>query len=79
MCDSDVPQVKRFLLNAKLPDPRPLIRVCDRHGFIEEMVDYLYRDGLQSYIEVRVVCALLVSDGTFQAWGSPLSLILRRR
>ncbi|CAN0359643.1 unnamed protein product, partial [Discosporangium mesarthrocarpum] len=47
-------RVKRFLMEAKLPDPRPLIHVCDRHGFIEEMTGYLYNNTLQKYIEVYV-------------------------
>lgn len=46
-------QVKKFLMDAKLPDPRPLIHVCDRHDFIEEMTGYLYKSNLQKYIEVR--------------------------
>lgn len=41
-------------MDAKLPDPRPLIHVCDRHDFIEEMTGYLYKNSLQKYIEVRV-------------------------
>ena len=45
-------QVKKFLMDAKLPDPRPLIHVCDRHDFIEEMTGYLYKSSLQKYIEV---------------------------
>lgn len=47
-------QVKKFLMEAKLPDPRPLIHVCDRHDFIEEMTGYLYKSSLQKYIEVRL-------------------------
>lgn len=39
-------------MDAKLPDPRPLIHVCDRHDFIEEMTGYLYKSSLQKYIEV---------------------------
>lgn len=45
-------QVKKFLMDAKLPDPRPLIHVCDRHDFIEEMTGYLYNNNMQKYIEV---------------------------
>jgi len=44
--------VKAFLMDAKLPDPRPLIHVCDRHDFVEEMTAYLYANQLQKYIEV---------------------------
>eukprot|EP00953_Heterococcus_sp_UTEX-ZZ885_P024994 13617-Heterococcus_DN1.PRE.2 len=47
-------QVKKFLMDAKLPDPRPLIHVCDRHDFIEEMTGYLYTNNQQKYIEVYV-------------------------
>jgi clathrin heavy chain len=31
-------EVKQFLMEAKLPDPRPLIHVCDRFDFIDEMI-----------------------------------------
>ncbi|KAJ1460266.1 hypothetical protein M885DRAFT_459036 [Pelagophyceae sp. CCMP2097] len=48
----DPVKVKEFLMDAKLPDPRPLIHVCDRHDFIEEMTSYLYSNSLQKYIEV---------------------------
>lgn len=39
-------------MDAKLPDPKPLIYVCDRHGYIEEMTGYLYSNNLKKYIEV---------------------------
>ncbi|KAJ8613811.1 hypothetical protein CTAYLR_004926 [Chrysophaeum taylorii] len=45
-------RVKDFLMDARLADPRPLIHVCDRHGFIEEMTSYLYSNNLTKYIEV---------------------------
>jgi len=48
----DAVQVKDFLMDAKLPDPRPLIHVCDRHDFVDEMTAYLYSNGLLKYIEV---------------------------
>ena len=41
-------------MEAKLADPRPLIHVCDRFDFIEEMTAYLYGNNLQKYIEVYV-------------------------
>jgi len=47
--------VKDFLKEAKLPDPRPLIYVCDLHGFVAELTDYLYKNSLMKYIEVYVV------------------------
>ncbi len=50
----DAEKVKSFLMDAKLADPRPLIHVCDRNDFIEEMTAYLYSNNLQKYIEVYV-------------------------
>jgi clathrin heavy chain len=47
-------EVKKFLMEAKLPDPRPLIHVCDRYDFVEELTAYLYSNNLQKYIEVYV-------------------------
>lgn len=48
----DAQKVKEFLMGAKLQDPRPLIHVCDRNEFIEELTQYLYSNNLQKYIEV---------------------------
>ena len=31
----DPQEVNQFLIEAKLPDPRPLIHVCDRFDFVE--------------------------------------------
>ncbi|CAK0791692.1 unnamed protein product, partial [Prorocentrum cordatum] len=47
--------VKEFLKEAKLPDPRPLIYVCDLHGYVAELTEYLYKNSLMKYIEVYVV------------------------
>jgi clathrin heavy chain len=47
-------QVKEFLIMEKVQDPRPLINVCDRHGFIDELTSYLYNNKLHKYIEVYV-------------------------
>jgi clathrin heavy chain len=47
-------QVKEYLKNAKLPDPRPLIHVCDRNDFVDELTEYLYLNSLLQYIEVYV-------------------------
>jgi len=43
------------LKEAKLPDPRPLIYVCDLHGYVAELSEYLYKSSLMKYIEVYVV------------------------
>jgi len=47
-------EVKNYLKNSKLPDPRPLIHVCDRYDFVEELTEYLYLNSLLQYIEVYV-------------------------
>jgi clathrin heavy chain len=47
-------EVKDYLKSAKLPDPRPLIHVCDRFNFIDELTEYLYLNSLLQYIEVYV-------------------------
>jgi len=46
--------VKKYLKGAKLPDPRPLIHVCDRFDFVDELTEYLYLNSLLQYIEVYV-------------------------
>lgn len=47
-------EVKDYLKNAKLPDPRPLIHVCDRFDFVDELTEYLYLNSLLQYVEVYV-------------------------
>jgi clathrin heavy chain len=47
-------EVKDFLMEAKLKDPRPLIHVCDRHDFVEELTAYLHANNFLKYIEVYV-------------------------
>lgn len=47
-------KVKNFLKEAKLQDQLPLIIVCDRFGFVHDLVLYLYQNGLQNFIEVYV-------------------------
>jgi len=42
----DADKVKDFLMDAKLPDPRPLIYLCDTHGYQEELTRYLYKNKL---------------------------------
>jgi len=51
----DPVQVKDFLKEAKLADPRPLIYVCDLHNYVSEMTEYLYKNSLIKYIEVYVM------------------------
>eukprot|EP00591_Stephanopyxis_turris_P001746 CAMPEP_0195517552 /NCGR_PEP_ID=MMETSP0794_2-20130614/11004_1 /TAXON_ID=515487 /ORGANISM="Stephanopyxis turris, Strain CCMP 815" /LENGTH=1705 /DNA_ID=CAMNT_0040646371 /DNA_START=237 /DNA_END=5354 /DNA_ORIENTATION=- len=47
-------EVKEYLKGARLPDPRPLIHVCDRFDFVDELTEYLYLNSLLQYIEVYV-------------------------
>ncbi|CAD6563669.1 MAG: hypothetical protein CYPHOPRED_000018 [Cyphobasidiales sp. Tagirdzhanova-0007] len=47
-------KVKNFLKEAKLSDQLPLIIVCDRFGFVHDLVLFLYQNGLQNFIEVYV-------------------------
>jgi len=47
-------EVKDYLKGAKLPDPRPLIHVCDRHDMVDELTEYLYLNSLLQYVEVYV-------------------------
>jgi len=47
-------EVKKYLKDAKLPDPRPLIHVCDRYDFVDELTEYLYLNSLLQYVEVYV-------------------------
>ena len=52
----DAEEVKTFLIDSKLADARPLIHVCDRHGFVEDLVGYLHSANppMDDYIQVYV-------------------------
>lgn len=47
-------EVKDFLKEAKLPDQLPLIIVCDKHDFVEDMATYLYTNNMRNFIETYV-------------------------
>lgn len=47
----DPERAKVFLMEAKLPDARPLINVCDRFGFVHDLTLYLYNNNMLRYIE----------------------------
>ncbi|KHN48575.1 Clathrin heavy chain 2 [Glycine soja] len=47
----DAEKTKNFLMEAKLPDARPLINVCDRFGFVPDLTHYLYTNNMVRYIE----------------------------
>ena len=50
----DPAAVKTFLMEAKLPDARPLINVCDRFDFVHDLTHYLYTNNMMRYIEAYV-------------------------
>lgn len=47
-------EVKEYLLEQNLKDPRPLIHVCDRYGFQDELTRYLYSNQMFAFIEAYV-------------------------
>ncbi|CAM0874310.1 unnamed protein product [Alopecurus aequalis] len=47
----DAEKTKNYLMEAKLPDARPLINVCDRFGFVPDLTHYLYTNNMLRYIE----------------------------
>jgi clathrin heavy chain len=47
----DAERTKVFLMEAKLPDARPLINVCDRFNFIHDLTLYLFNNNMLRYIE----------------------------
>jgi len=47
----DSVKVKEFLKSSGLKNQTPLINVCDKHGFVEELVHYLYSNKLNQYID----------------------------
>ena len=50
----DAEKVKNFLKDAKLQDQLPLIIVCDRFGFVHDLILFLYQNGMTKYIEIYV-------------------------
>jgi clathrin heavy chain len=47
-------RVKEFLKEIKLPDQVPLIIVCDRFDFVEDLTRYLYKNNHARFIDVYV-------------------------
>jgi clathrin heavy chain len=46
----DPERVKEFLISRQLKDPRPLIHVCNRNGYISELTQYLYQNQKENYL-----------------------------
>jgi clathrin heavy chain len=51
----DPVKVKDFLMDTPLQDPRPLIYLCDLHGFVPELTRYLYKAKKNRFIEIYVL------------------------
>ena len=47
----DAEKTKNFLMEARLPDARLLINVCDQFGFVPDLIYYLYSNNKLRYIE----------------------------
>lgn len=50
----DAKEVKEYLLEKNLKDPRPLIHVCDRFDFVDELTHFLYSNNMFPFIEAYV-------------------------
>lgn len=50
----DPARTKNFLKEARLQDQLPLIIVCDRFNFVDELTRYLYSNQMLKYIELYV-------------------------
>ena len=48
-------KVLDMLLTAKLSDPKALIVLCDKNGYIKEMTRYLWDNNFNAYIEIYVI------------------------
>lgn len=47
----DPERAKKFLMDSRLRDPRPLINVCDRFGFVDEMVKFMVKNKQLKFVE----------------------------
>jgi clathrin heavy chain len=48
----DPVKVRDFLKECKIADPRPLIYLCDMHGYIDDLTKFLYETRQQKCIEI---------------------------
>mmetsp|Transcript_42348 Transcript_42348/g.49341 ORF Transcript_42348/g.49341 Transcript_42348/m.49341 type:complete len:829 (+) Transcript_42348:10-2496(+) len=51
----DPVKVRDFLMETPMQDPRPLIYLCDIHGFVPELTRYLYKAKKNRFIEIYVL------------------------
>lgn len=50
----DPKKVKDFLKDQKL-DPKPLIILCDKHGYLDELTRYLHKNQRTSHIQAYLL------------------------
>ena len=50
----DAVKVKDLLKELKLQDPKALIYLCDIHGFVDELIKYLYKNNFLRQIEIYI-------------------------
>lgn len=50
----DPEAVREFLKEIRLDNQLPLIRVCDKHGFVSDLAHYLYRNNMTQYLTLYV-------------------------
>ncbi len=48
----DPVRMKNFFKEMKLADPKPLIFLCDIHGYVDELTEYLFKNNFNKYIEI---------------------------
>ena len=51
----DAEKVLDLFLSVKLADPKALVILCDKNGYIKEMIRYLWDNNFNSYIEIYVI------------------------
>ena len=51
----DPEKVLQTLLNVKLADPKALVILCDKNGYIKEMTRYLWENNFSVFIEMYVL------------------------
>ena len=70
----DAEKTKNFLMEAKRPDARRLINVCDRFGVVPDLTHYLYTNNMLRYIEGYVQKVLF--EPSFDNLKCPLGSLL---
>ena len=68
----DPKRVKDFLMEGKFADPRPLIYLCDMHGYIEDLTRHLYTTKQLKCIEIYLF--KVNSNATPKVLGALLDL-----